>query len=57
MSKYWKFIIAIAGAVGVVVQTAITDGKITEAEAVTIVIAAITAIGVALKANKPNGGV
>jgi hypothetical protein len=53
MSRYWKFIVAIVGTVAITVQTALTDGTVTQAEVVTIVISAITAIGVYLKANHP----
>jgi len=53
LAEYWKAIVAVVGAVAVVVQSALTDGTITSAEWVTIAIAAVTAIGVYLKANKP----
>jgi len=52
-AEYWKAIVAVVGAVAVVVQAALTDGTITSAEWVTIAIAAVTAVGVYLKANKP----
>jgi len=52
-AEYWKAIVAVIGAVAVVVQTALTDGTITTAEWVTIAITAVTAVGVFLKANKP----
>jgi len=52
-AEYWKAIVAVVGAVAVVVQSALTDGTITSAEWVTIAIAAITAVGVYLKSNKP----
>lgn len=51
--RYWKGIIAGAGAVALVVQAALTDDVITDAEKVTIAIAILTAIGVVAKANKP----
>ena len=51
-AEYWKAIVAVIGAVAVVVQAALTDGTITSAEWVTIAIAAVTAVGVYLKANK-----
>lgn len=53
LAAYWKAIVAVIGAVAVVVQSALTDGTITSAEWVTIAIAAVTAVGVYLKANKP----
>lgn len=53
LAEYWKFIVAAVGAVAVVVQTALTDGEISNAEWVTIAIAAVTAIGVYLKGNAP----
>jgi hypothetical protein len=53
LAEYWKAIVAVVGAVAVVVQSALTDGTITSAEWVTIAIAAVTAVGVYLKANKP----
>ena len=52
VAAYWKAIVAVIGAVAVVVQTALTDGTITHAEWVTIAIAAVTALGVYLKANE-----
>ncbi len=52
-AEYWKAIVAVIGAVAVVVQAALTDGTITSAEWVTIAIAAITAVGVYAKSNKP----
>ena len=52
-AEYWKAIVAVIGAVAVAVQAAVTDGTITSAEWVTIAIAAVTAVGVYLKANKP----
>ena len=53
LANYWKAIVAVVGAVAVVVQTALTDGTITNAEWVTIAITAVTAVAVFLKANKP----
>jgi len=53
LAEYWKAIVAVVGAVAVVVQTALTDGTITSAEWVTIAIAVVTAVGVYLKANAP----
>ena len=52
-AEYWKAIVAVVGAVAVAVQAAVTDGTITSAEWLTIAIAAVTAVGVYLKANKP----
>ena len=52
-AEYWKAIVAVIGAVAVAVQAAVTDGTITSAEWLTIAIAAVTAVGVYLKANKP----
>ena len=53
LAAYWKAIVAVVGAVAVVVQTALTDGTITRAEWVTIAIAVVTAVGVYAKANEP----
>lgn len=53
MSKYWKAIVAGVGAVALVVQSALTDNTITDAEWTAIGIAVLTAIGVFGKANKP----
>ena len=52
-AEYWKAIVAVIGAVAVAVQAAVTDGTITSAEWLTIAIAAVTAVGVYLKANTP----
>jgi hypothetical protein len=54
-AEYWKAIVAVVGAVAVAVQVALTDGTVTSAEWVTIAIAAVTAVGVYLKANAPAG--
>jgi len=52
VAEYWKAIVAVVGAVIVVVQTALTDGEITNAEWVTIAVTVLTAVGVYLKANR-----
>lgn len=51
--KYAKFIVAAAMAGLVALQTAITDDQITTSETVTIVLAALSALGVLLVPNKP----
>lgn len=51
MQKYWKAILAVAGAAAVAIQTAVTDHTITDAEWATIAIAVITAASVYAKAN------
>ncbi len=53
--KYAKFIVAALAAGLVAAQTAITDGTITTAEWVTIVLAALGALGVWLIPNKTDG--
>ena len=55
IAEYWKAIVAVVGAVAVAVQAALTDGTVTNAEWLTIAIAAITAVGVYLKANTLAG--
>lgn len=52
LARYWKGIIAGAGAVAIVVQAAITDGKITDDEKWAIGIAIVTALSVVAKGNK-----
>ena len=53
LAECWKGIIAVVAAVAVAVQAALTDGTITSDEWVTIAIAAVGAVAVILKANKP----
>jgi hypothetical protein len=53
VSNYLKAIVAVIGAVAVVVQTALSDSTITAEEWGQIATAAIVALGVYLVPNKP----
>lgn len=54
MGAYAKFIVAVVGAGLAAVRLAITDSVITGDEWITIVLAALTAIGVYLYPNEPE---
>lgn len=52
MLNYLKFLVAAVTAGGVALQVAITDGAVSSAEWVTIVLAGVGAVGVLLIPNK-----
>lgn len=54
VSEYWKTVIAGAGSVLIVVQSAVSDGGINGSEGITIGIAVLVALGVWAKANRPR---
>ncbi|HSE44968.1 MAG TPA: hypothetical protein VLA89_06535 [Gemmatimonadales bacterium] len=52
MSRYSKFLVALAGTVGII-SSAMADGVFTSAETESIVLAAVSALFVFLVPNKP----
>jgi hypothetical protein len=52
ISKYWKAVVASAGPVLLAAQAAVDDGHIDAAEAATILIAILVAVGVWRVPNK-----
>lgn len=53
IGRYWKFVVAILGAVLVTIADVVTDNAVTPAEWVTIAAAFVTAVGVYLVPNLP----
>jgi len=52
--KYLKAVVAVLGAAGVVVASAVTDDVISQAEWVNIAVAVVVALGVYAVPNKPS---
>jgi hypothetical protein len=51
VSQYAKFIVAVVGATVAAVTTVISDGTVTSTEAVQVVVAFLTALGVVVVPN------
>jgi ABC-type Mn2+/Zn2+ transport system permease subunit len=53
LAEYWKFLVAALAPVFLAVQAAVTEDGISQQEAIGIVFAAVVAVGVLLKGNRP----